>query len=611
MKIFLSHAIGDQRLAERLKQLMEDVSIGLIEPWLSSSPEGLKPGDVLWDKVHEQLRCANRIITLLTPTSYNRPWLLYESGFVAGNQGGVQVIPVLFGIQASQLPLPLSSYVMYSGDNPEDLTRLLLQLVSEVAPHPKKELVSNLVLGFISELDRLIASGPTDVILDNMLNEKQLYEDLGIRFIDKLKASEIFHRKLSDPATKKITIVSYTNEVEAGAITHYRVVGKKDIEVLKRSIWIDLAEQQVCNLTRLASGVKVRPWSKRTVSLNASKVIADEFAESQDVRVSQLFYPYPPTKRAYIFDSTEAIVGTYEHQQDLLSGGGSLYKGMGSTPSVWISNQSMIGRFLLEEMLLHINFLRMHSHTWEKELEVIEQNRSFPNEINSPCFNPEAVFLDLDGVLYDSLSQYVEAWTQGFALVGINVPVIEIYREEGRKGHATVESIRDRLGLRALLKSEIDSILTKRSEVLLSLGRPPIQRGAKELVRAIAKSKLPIWVVTGSSRENLAEQVAEDFAGLIAADNVITGNHVRVGKPDPEPYLLAVEDAHVSPHRAIVIENGPLGIRSASQAGNFCIAVNTGCLEDRELLDAGARVVFSSCEFVANCWTEILKILST
>ena len=78
----------------------------------------------------------------MTPNSFSRPWLLYESGFVAGKRGS-EVVPLVFKIEKSQLPFPLSSYVIYSGDKLEDLERLLIQLLSEIVPKPNRELINN------------------------------------------------------------------------------------------------------------------------------------------------------------------------------------------------------------------------------------------------------------------------------------------------------------------------------------------------------------------------------------------------------------------------------------------------------------------------------------
>jgi beta-phosphoglucomutase len=58
-------------------------------------------------------------------------------------------------------------------------------------------------------------------------------------------------------------------------------------------------------------------------------------------------------------------------------------------------------------------------------------------------------------------------------------------------------------------------------------------------------------------------------------DCVITADDVEHGKPDPEPYWRAIQKLHVAPSEALVIENAPLGIRSAKSAGAAVVAITT------------------------------------
>ena len=74
---------------------------------------------------------------------------------------------------------------------------------------------------------------------------------------------------------------------------------------------------------------------------------------------------------------------------------------------------------------------------------------------------------------------------------------------------------------------------------------------------------------------------------------MVTAYDVKKGKPDPEPYLMALEKAGLQPNEAMVVENAPLGVRSAKGAGIFTVAVNTGILKDEDLWQAGADVVLA------------------
>ena len=71
----------------------------------------------------------------------------------------------------------------------------------------------------------------------------------------------------------------------------------------------------------------------------------------------------------------------------------------------------------------------------------------------------------------------------------------------------------------------------------------------------------------------------------------ITGDEVKKGKPNPEPFLKAIELLKIPVKDIAVIENAPCGIQAAKRAGLFCIALETS-LPKRYL--KGADIIFRS-----------------
>ncbi len=59
----------------------------------------------------------------------------------------------------------------------------------------------------------------------------------------------------------------------------------------------------------------------------------------------------------------------------------------------------------------------------------------------------------------------------------------------------------------------------------------------------------------------------------------------KLGKPNPDPYLLAISELRVAPAKCVVVENAPLGILAAKRAKTFCIAV-ASTLPTETLCDA-------------------------
>ena len=69
---------------------------------------------------------------------------------------------------------------------------------------------------------------------------------------------------------------------------------------------------------------------------------------------------------------------------------------------------------------------------------------------------------------------------------------------------------------------------------------------------------------------------------------------------------MALDRAGVEANEAVVVENAPLGVRSARAAGIFTVAVNTGPLPNIALEAEGANVVLSTLHELCAKWEEIV-----
>ena len=72
---------------------------------------------------------------------------------------------------------------------------------------------------------------------------------------------------------------------------------------------------------------------------------------------------------------------------------------------------------------------------------------------------------------------------------------------------------------------------------------------------------------------------------------------------------MALEKAGLHPNEAIVVENAPMGVHAGVAAGIFTVAVNTGPLPDRVLLDEGANLLLPSMLALSEQWEELYKEL--
>ena len=96
----------------------------------------------------------------------------------------------------------------------------------------------------------------------------------------------------------------------------------------------------------------------------------------------------------------------------------------------------------------------------------------------------------------------------------------------------------------------------------------------QDLLDWIDEKGMKTALVTGTKRERVIA-ILEKFKLMDKFMVIITADDVMFSKPAPEPYLLAAELLDVEASECVVIENAPLGVMSAKNAGMRCIALTT------------------------------------
>ena len=217
----------------------------------------------------------------------------------------------------------------------------------------------------------------------------------------------------------------------------------------------------------------------------------------------------------------------------------------------------------------------------------------------------------MDGVLFDSMPGHAVAWVKAMQQYGLEMRPEEVYENEGRTGASTINIITQRTRNRAATEEEVWQIYAAKciyfNEYLAEHGDAPAMPGAAEVLAAVKRRGLRPVLVTGSAQESLLTRLNKSYPGVFEPQFMVTANDVRYGKPDPEPYLMGLQKAGVQADEAIVIENAPLGVRAARAAGIFTIAVNTGPLPPRVLIEAGANAVLPSMSDLA----QLIALLTT
>ncbi|WP_300725030.1 HAD-IA family hydrolase [uncultured Bacteroides sp.] len=219
----------------------------------------------------------------------------------------------------------------------------------------------------------------------------------------------------------------------------------------------------------------------------------------------------------------------------------------------------------------------------------------------------KAVLFDMDGVLFDSMKNHATAWHEAMKRYDMHLSREEAYMHEGRTGASTINIVSIRQRQREATEEEIKEIYQTKSEIFNSLPKAERMPGAYELLKQVKACGLIPMVVTGSGQKTLLERLNRNFPDIFKAELMVTAFDVKYGKPNPEPYLMALQKGGIKANEAIVVENAPLGVRAGVAAGIFTVAVNTGPLPDHVLLDEGANYLFHSMTEFSEKWNSFYQ----
>jgi mannitol-1-/sugar-/sorbitol-6-/2-deoxyglucose-6-phosphatase len=193
-----------------------------------------------------------------------------------------------------------------------------------------------------------------------------------------------------------------------------------------------------------------------------------------------------------------------------------------------------------------------------------------------PGLPPDALILDLDGLLVDSEPHWFQVerafcrargfdWTEDLAsaCVGRGLPAT-LAAMGGRFGFA-VEQDRDAAAV-------VDAFIAGVEHLSL-------KRGAAELLDA-ARGRLPAALASSSPRR-LIDSVLRRFELRARFGAVVSGDDVVHPKPAPDIFLRAAAELGVAPARCAVLEDSLAGAAAGRAAGMIVVAIPEGPWEGR------------------------------
>lgn len=182
----------------------------------------------------------------------------------------------------------------------------------------------------------------------------------------------------------------------------------------------------------------------------------------------------------------------------------------------------------------------------------------------------------LDSVLFDMDGLLVDTEPQWFAAEGATI--VELGGVWGKQEHhdllgTNLEVAADYMiahtGSR-LTREAVMKMLFDNATVQLAQGFD-FQPGALELLDELARADVRVGMVTSSVRDHVAVVLAR--IPNHPFETVVTADDVPRLKPDPLPYVTALEHLGARASHSVVLEDSPHGVTAGEQAGCHVVAV--------------------------------------
>ena len=209
-----------------------------------------------------------------------------------------------------------------------------------------------------------------------------------------------------------------------------------------------------------------------------------------------------------------------------------------------------------------------------------------------------AVIFDFDGLMIESESLAYQVWCEVLGKYGKNLTKEINHKLIGREPVESVDYLIETLNVPLAREDLLETYWSERTERVCGDAFPA--PGLIDLMQFLTDRGLVLGVASNSPSRYVLE-VLESIGLSKYFGCVRCREDVVQGKPSPDVYLAAAACLDVDHKRCLALEDSPIGLQAALNAGMRCLVVPNEDLEEEDF--SGAEGRFSSL-------SEVLAALS-
>ena len=189
-----------------------------------------------------------------------------------------------------------------------------------------------------------------------------------------------------------------------------------------------------------------------------------------------------------------------------------------------------------------------------------------------------AVLFDMDGTLVETEEHWGEALFALARQLGGQLSADARRATVGSSMRTSMEILYADIGvIRSDAELVADARWVEDTTAVLLAGEIPWRPGAADLLMSVREAGLATALVTTTPRR-IADIVLAAIRADLGSDPfdlTLCGDEVPARKPDPAPYLMAMDALGVQPEECVVIEDSQAGIAAGLAAGTAVLGVPT------------------------------------